>query len=128
MFLRIPGTTGSRFGAAPVSGEQVVFDGGGIDKLEFLRVGDLPLSTKSFAANAFEIANPVKDQLVIKGATSDVKQVSLYSVLGNQVLSTGVSNAGGNIEIDVNSLAAGIYILDITGENGERHTEKIIKQ
>lgn len=86
------------------------------------------LSTKTFGLNAFSISNPVNNLLTIKGATSKVSEISVYSVLGNRVLSRTINNEDGDINIDVNTLSTGLYIVRMTGNNGERFTKKIIKQ
>jgi hypothetical protein len=86
------------------------------------------LSTKSFDVNAFSISNPVNDELTIRGATSKVKEVSLYSVLGNKVLSKTLNDVNGDLNLNVSALSTGLYIVKMTGKNGERFTKKIIKQ
>lgn len=132
LFLRTPADTGSRFGVIPTAaGEPVQFDGGGIDILEFvIQDRELPAtaSANTFGVDALSISNPVNNQLTIKGATSKVQELSLYSVLGNKVLSKTVKNVNGNINLDVNSLSTGLYILKVVGVNGERLSKKIIKQ
>lgn len=130
LFIKVPGEGGSRFGVAPsASGDPVQFDGGAIDKLEFKFVKDIETaSVNSFGLNAFIISNPVNNFLTVKGAISKVSKISLYSVLGNKVLSKAVNNVNGDINIDVNALSTGLYILEMTGENGERFTKKIVKQ
>lgn len=95
--------------------------------LEVSEMTEPVASTTTFSIDAFSISNPVNNQLVIKGATSKVQQLSLYSVLGNTVLSKSV-NVRGDISLDVSSLSNGLYILEMAGENGERFTKKIIKQ
>lgn len=130
LFIKIPGETGSRFGVIPTAaGDPVKFDGGGIDVLDFHFVKDPPVaSVNTFGIDTFSISNPVKNELTIKGATSKVSKVALYSILGNTVLSKSVSNANGDISIDVSSLSTGLYIVEMNGANGERLTKKIIKQ
>lgn len=86
------------------------------------------LSTKSFGVDAFAISNPVNNQLTIKGATSKVSKISLYSVLGNKVLSKVISGGNAEIKFDVSALSTGLYILEMSGNNGERFTKKIVKQ
>ena len=53
---------------------------------------------------------------------------SVYSVLGNKVLSKAINNVNGDINLNVSSLATGLYIVEVNGENGQRLTKKIIKQ
>lgn len=61
--------------------------------------------------------NPATDQINISG---DVAQVVIYSLHGNKVLS-----ANGTNKIDVSALSAGVYLVQILNENGERFTTKI---
>lgn len=56
--------------------------------------------------------NPVKDILSIEGI-SDVKQVKLFNLLGEFLLSANTSK-----EIDVRNLHAGVYLLEIQTELG----------
>ncbi|MEN8703280.1 MAG: T9SS type A sorting domain-containing protein, partial [Polaribacter sp.] len=71
---------------------------------------------------------PVSNQLTIKGATSKVSRLNVYSVLGNAVLSKVIDNQNGDISVNVSALSSGLYIVELNGENGERLTKKIIKQ
>ncbi len=130
LFIKPSGASGgSRYGVIPAAaGDPVLFDGGGIDVLQYHLVEEAVASVNTFGIDAFSISNPVKNQLIIKGATSKVSKVALYSILGNTVLSKSVSNANGDISIDVSSLSTGLYIVEMNGANGERLTKKIIKQ
>lgn len=85
-------------------------------------------STQSFSIGAFSISNPINNQLTIKGATSDVSEISMYSVLGNKVLSKSMNSESGDISINVSALANGLYIVEMTSNDGQRFTKKIIKQ
>ena len=129
LFLRTTWDTGSRFGKAPVEGEQVQFDNGAIDVIRFNFVKDLETaSVNTFGIEAFSISNPINNTLTIKGATSKVSKVNVYSVLGNTVLSKSMNNISGDISLNTSSLSTGLYIIEMTGNNGERFTKKIIKQ
>ena len=85
-------------------------------------------SVNTFGVEAFTISNPINNTLIIKGATSKVSKVNVYSVLGNTVLSKSVNNINGDISLNTSSLSKGLYIIEMTGNNGERFTKKIIKQ
>ncbi|MFK8058618.1 MAG: T9SS type A sorting domain-containing protein [Polaribacter sp.] len=123
------GHGGSRYGVVPTAaGEAVLFDGGGIDVLQYHLVEAEVVSVNSFGVDAFSISNPVNNQLTIKGATSKVKEVSIFSVLGNRVLSKSVSNTNGDIKLNVDALSTGLYIVKMIGTNGEKFTRKIIKE
>ncbi|PWG06683.1 T9SS type A sorting domain-containing protein [Polaribacter aquimarinus] len=128
LFIKVPWDGGSRYGVIPsAAGEAVKFDGGGIDVLDYHFVkDDATASVNTFGADAFVISNPVKNQLTIKGATSKVNEISVYSVLGSKVLSQKV-NTQGNISLNTSSLTKGLYIVEIKGDNA-KFTKKIIKQ
>jgi hypothetical protein len=132
LFLQTPWGTNSRFGVTPTEADQPVqFDGGGIDVIDFHFVREIEEETASvntFGANSFSISNPVNTQLIIKGNTSKVNQVVVYSVIGKKVLSKSVKDSEGNIDLDVSALSTGLYILKMTGKNGEEFSKKIIKQ
>lgn len=130
LFFKSDWSGGSRYGVVPsAAGDPVKFDGGGIDKLEFkLQSRALPLSVNTFGVDKFSISNPVSNQLTIKGATEKVNKVTVYSVLGNTVLSKAINNQNGDINVSVGGLSSGLYIVELNGENGERLTKKIIKQ
>ncbi|WP_435414374.1 T9SS type A sorting domain-containing protein [Polaribacter aestuariivivens] len=131
LFIKTPWDGGSRYGIIPsAAGDPVQFDGSGIDVLDYHFVRDIEntASVNTFGIDAFSISNPLNNQLVIKGATADVNKVTLYSVLGNKVLSKSISNQNGDISLDVSSLSTGLYIVEMNGVNGERFTKKVVKQ
>lgn len=128
LFLRVPWGNTARFGTAPTAaGDPVQFRfGGSIDKLEFKRVRDLPLSTKNFDASSLSISNPVNNQLTIKGLNSDITKLSVYNLLGSKVLTQNVSGTS-SLNINVSNLVSGMYIVKLEGANGA-FSKKIIKQ
>lgn len=129
LFIKTPWEAGSRYGVVPTAaGEAVMFDGGGLDVIQYHLIEAAVASVNTFGADAFSIANPVNNQLTIKGATSKVEKISLYSVLGNKVLSQSISNSNGDISVNVSALSTGLYIVEMIGNAGERFTKKIIKQ
>lgn len=130
LFVKPSGASGgSRYGVIPTAaGEEVLFDGGGIDVLQYHLIEEAVASVNTFDVDAFVITNPISDQLTIKGATSEVSQVVVYSVLGNKVLSEAINGVNGDININVSALVTGLYIVEVNGEKGQRLTKKIIKQ
>ena len=65
--------------------------------------------------------NPVTSGTVfINTDSSDVKSVSIFDVLGKQVLKTKTTNA-----VNVSALTSGVYIMKIT-ENGATATRKLV--
>ncbi|WP_136482946.1 T9SS type A sorting domain-containing protein [Cognatitamlana onchidii] len=125
LFIKVPGEGGSRFGVIPTAaGELVQFDGGGIDVLDYHLV-EL-LSNETFDTSSVFISNPVNDQLTVKGLTADVNKVSVYNLLGSAVLTKSISGEA-TINLNVSSLATGMYIVKLEGANGT-FSKKIIKQ
>lgn len=119
---------GSRYGVIPsAAGEDVQFDGGGIDGLRFVLVATTA-STKEFDTNSIVINNPVKDQLTIEGLNQSIKQISVYDLLGKQVMISNFSDNETSINLNVSSLNSGLYIVKLEGENGASFTRKIIKE
>lgn len=129
IFLRNTQGTNSRYGVIPTAaGDFVQFDGGGIDVIQFHLVEEAVASVNTFNTEEFSITNPISNELTIKGSTSEISKVVVYSVLGNQVLSKSINNNNGDININVSSLATGLYIVELNGVSGQRLTKKIIKQ
>ena len=127
LFLRNTNGTNSRYGIIPsAAGDPFQMDGAGIDVIQFHLVSSLSVNT--FETNAFTINNPVNNQLTIKGTTDKVNQIAVFSVLGNKVLSKSINNQNGDINMNLSTLSTGLYIVEITGNNGERLTKKIIKE
>ncbi|GAA4950243.1 hypothetical protein GCM10023314_24480 [Algibacter agarivorans] len=127
LFVKPPApiSGGSRYGVIPATaGEDVLFDGGGIDELKFYLIA--ALSTKDFDTSSIFISNPVNNELSIKGLTSNVKQVSVYSLLGKEVISREV-NEQSALKINVSALSSGMYLVKMQGDNGS-FTKKIVKQ
>lgn len=86
-------------------------------------VTPLTLSTNEFTTNSFNVfPNPVTDGIVNITSTSneDIK-VTVYDILGKQVLNTQLENN----TLNVSSLNTGIYILNIN-QNGNTSTKKLV--
>lgn len=86
------------------------------------------IKSLSIAKNQIEgfdvYPNPVKgNSFTLRTTSVGIKNVSIYSVLGKQVLDTKVK--GTNEKINVSSLKTGIYILKVV-ENGKIATKKLV--
>ncbi|WP_298551419.1 T9SS type A sorting domain-containing protein [uncultured Algibacter sp.] len=124
LFLQNTLGTNSRYGVIPAAaGDVVTFDGGGIDVIQFHLIS--LLSTPDFDASSIFVSNPVNDELTIKGLPSNIKQISVYSLLGQEVLSRTVNSE--SIKVDVNTLTSGMYLVKISSDSGS-FTKKIVKQ
>ena len=125
LFAKPPGEGGSRYGVVPsAAGDQVLFDGGGIDGIRFVFVSTL--SNEDFDTSSVFITNPVNNELNIQGLTADVQQVSVYSLLGKEILSIDV-NTQSTLSLDVSDLATGMYLVKFQGDRSF-FTKKFIKQ
>ncbi|MDG1803659.1 T9SS type A sorting domain-containing protein [Flavicella sp.] len=83
-------------------------------------------NTISFDTSSIVIANPVDDELTISGLTDAVEYLTVYSLLGQQVLSISLSGEI-SANINVTSLAKGMYIVKLFGKQGS-FTQKVIKK
>jgi hypothetical protein len=125
IFLRNTVSTTSRYGVVPsAAGEAVQFDGGGIDVIQYHLVA--PLSNEKFDTSSIFISNPVNNELSIKGLTSNVSKVSVFTLLGSEVLTKNIAGKSA-ISINVSGLAGGMYIVKLQGDNGS-FSKKIVKQ
>ena len=76
--------------------------------------------------------NPATNQLTIENAELKIEQVEIYNVLGKvrltpNPLSHERGGEGGELTMDVSSLAPGIYFVKVKGEKEER-VVKFVKQ
>lgn len=86
------------------------------------------LSTEEFDTSSIFISNPVKDQLSIDGLTANVKQISIYNLLGQRVLLSNVEDNTSSIKLDVSAFSSGMYIVKLEGENLSNFSKKIVKE
>jgi hypothetical protein len=90
------------------------------------QAGQNVLGNEQFDTSSIFIANPVKNTLSIKGISDNVNQVSIYSLLGQEVLTKKV-HAQSTLDIDFSSLTSGIYLVKLQGDAGS-FIKKIIKE
>ncbi|WP_188407847.1 T9SS type A sorting domain-containing protein [Hyunsoonleella pacifica] len=122
-----PGQQGNlRYRDAPsAAGDPVLFQSGGaISALRFILVS--PLSNEEFDTSSIFISNPVNNEINIKGLTSNVKEVIVYSLLGQKVLTKEV-NTQSSLSLDASALTSGMYLVEMKGDKGS-FTKKIVKQ
>ncbi|TNJ44977.1 T9SS type A sorting domain-containing protein [Tamlana fucoidanivorans] len=91
-----------------------------------LETSEPVLSNEKFDTSSIFISNPVNNILDIKGLTASVNKVSVYSLLGNVVLTQSLQGESA-ISLNVSGLASGMYIVKLQGENGS-FSKKIVKQ
>ncbi|SHI31253.1 T9SS type A sorting domain-containing protein [Algibacter luteus] len=126
LFAKPPGQGNLRYSVPPAAaGDQVLFQNPGtISPIRFI-LNSL-LSAADFDTSSIFVSNPVNDELTIKGLTQNVKDVNIYSLLGKQVMSIKVDGAS-TLNMDVSTLASGLYIVKMVGDNGS-YSKKIIKE
>ena len=83
------------------------------------------LSNNQFDTSSIFIANPVNNELSIKGISDTVNEISVFSLLGQKVL-TRIVKSQSTLNIDVSGLVSGVYLVKLKGDNGA-FTKKIIK-
>ncbi|WP_400077526.1 T9SS type A sorting domain-containing protein [Winogradskyella sp. R77965] len=128
LFAKPPGQGNFRYSIAPAAAaDPVVFnDGGAINDIRFILVE--ALSTEEFDTSSVFISNPVKDELSIEGLNQSIKQISVYDLLGKQVITSNLADDTTSTKLDVSTLTSGLYIVKLEGENGASLTRKIVKQ
>jgi hypothetical protein len=68
--------------------------------------------------------NPITNKrFTVSSSSSEVKQLTIFNVLGKQVFTTSFS--GLNKNVDVSTITSGVYILKIT-EEGKTATKKLV--
>ena len=88
----------------------------------------LDLSVENNYANAISVyPNPAQDKIILKLQNPDIYKVHIYSIEGKLVLSTNSSDNSEKMEISVNALNSGYYLMEVIGER-ETFTTKFIKK
>ncbi|GAB5398792.1 MAG: hypothetical protein Aureis2KO_03770 [Aureisphaera sp.] len=96
------------------------------DALGFAVLRNYPLSSEDYSLNN-SIAlypNPSSDTIQISTEQFQIQTLAVYSVTGQQVL----KHVNTDNSIDVSSLSAGIYFLEVTADTGRQTTLKFIKK
>lgn len=81
-----------------------------------LAIEDNPLNNKIKV-----YPNPTSDYINIETA-SEIKNVAVYNMIGQLVLNT-VSN-----KVDISNLSKGTFILEVTSNDGQKFSSKIVKK
>lgn len=126
LFAKPPGQGNLRYSVAPTAaGDQVLFQNGGtINDIRFILVSTL--SNEEFDTSSIFISNPVNNEISIKGLTAEVNSISVFSLIGKEVLTREV-NGEASLTLDASALSSGMYLVKMEGENGS-YTKKIVKQ
>lgn len=126
LFAKPPGQGNLRYSVAPTAaGDDVLFQNPGtISPLRFILVSTL--SNEEFDTSSIFISNPVNNEISIKGLTAEVNSISVFSLIGKEVLTREV-NGEASLTLDASALSSGMYLVKMEGENGS-YTKKIVKQ
>jgi len=83
------------------------------------------VDVEEFQRNTFTIyPNPSKDFIHIKSNGLDFEFVEIFNIKGKQILRKEFSNQN---SIDVSQLEKGIYILQVTSVQGDKSSQKFLK-
>ena len=73
--------------------------------------------------------NPVENQLNIRTSINEnIKQIKIYQLTGQEILSKSYSNTSVENTLDVSFLNKGIYLLSVEFSHGQRIAKTFIKQ
>ena len=88
------------------------------------RIIDTELSAPAFTASAFSVyPNPANDLVTIEADNISAESVTVYDMSGKLLLHNNISK--GNNTVDVKGLPSGLYLLQITGNNGIIYSHKL---
>jgi hypothetical protein len=107
---------------------QLIFSGNpagsGTVYIDNVYFSSVPLSTAKFTAHSLKIyPNPVSDLVTIEAASA-LQKVTVYNILGQQVLS--IMPQAATATLDVSALQAGVYVLQAESD-GNTISQRIIK-
>jgi photosystem II stability/assembly factor-like uncharacterized protein len=106
------------------AGETTDATTGGISKF-----AGIPLKAPSFdlKKQIFAYPNPTNGILHLDSEASLIKGTTVFDLLGRQVYSSKFS-ALNKVDLDLNSLQTGNYVLKVTSDSGKTETMKIMKK
>lgn len=98
--------------------------------LHLSKLSNSSIQTQSAFSNDIIIFN-IENSVNIKANNADhiLNTVSIYDLSGKLITeqTAVLLNAGNTISVDISALAKGMYIVNVTDENGNRQSKKIIK-
>ncbi|TRX72450.1 leucine-rich repeat protein [Carboxylicivirga sp. M1479] len=71
--------------------------------------------------------NPVINTLNIKQSNSNITLLDIYNYRGIKIKSKTITNAENDIQVDVQNLASGLYIIKCLTQNGHTITKQFVK-
>ncbi|MFD2727651.1 T9SS type A sorting domain-containing protein [Hyunsoonleella rubra] len=125
LFAKPPGQGNLRYRDAPSAADDpVLFQSpGAIAPLRMHLVA--LLSNDEFDTSSIFVSNPVNNEITIEGLTSNVEKVTVFSLVGKEVLSRELSGES-SLKLDVSAFTSGMYLVNFTG-NGGSFTKKVLK-
>ncbi|WP_353778526.1 PQQ-dependent sugar dehydrogenase [Winogradskyella sp. 3972H.M.0a.05] len=122
-FLSQSGSNGWTCFGEDVGGEVFV---AGIDSGSIYRIIDSSLSVDDKNLSDIEMyPNPVKGILNFNFNGVSLSNVSIYDILGKEILTLD-TNGTQELKIDTSNILSGVYIVELFGPNGEKSTKKLI--
>jgi hypothetical protein len=70
--------------------------------------------------------NPAENMVTITGTDESMKQVTIYNMVGQSVLSTETTNK--QFTVNTSGLSSGVYFVNIKEESGRSYTMKLVRE
>jgi hypothetical protein len=109
--------TGTFKGSGPLTVSETPAKG---SSLSTISISELEKNTKVYP-------NPVSSSLTIQLADSTIKSVAIYNTLGQTIKVLNMKTANKQANLNVESLAKGLYLLKIITDNGNVLTKRFVK-
>lgn len=97
------------------------------DMQVLVRPGPLGVDNYSSGRDLEVFPNPFSDQLELEAGHAKINAITLFSMDGKQVPANYSARPNGKIRLHVEGLSSGIYLLQVSTDQGELH-RKIVKQ
>ena len=91
------------------------------------RIAALSTNQNEFLDTIKLYPNPTSSKVFFDNTSSNFKEVAIYNYLGQEVSKSSFNTIVNNQEIDMSTLASGVYLLELNN-NEKRITVKIIKE
>jgi hypothetical protein len=105
-----------------------------IDKIAYCTIPDYPLvygqtsldGIDETEAAAFAHIHPNPTSGLVTVSAENLKELEVLNILGQPVLKTGCS--GESVTIDLAGQPAGVYFIKITDKDGNKYSEKVVRE
>jgi hypothetical protein len=84
---------------------------------------------EEISAEVFDVTlypNPITSELRIENAELRIKEIEIYSSIGEKIISQ-ISSLKSQISVDVSQLSPGIYFITVTDQARNKVTKKVVK-